>query len=155
MEQHHIMINSLHKSILCTNGQGNQVMVQVIPKKVFVRQIYSFQVKKCIRKGYKLFAVNIWDRDWKRTMHRRLSHSCRIQGLVSRENPRITSKMRHKFFHRTDTRISSGFQSPLLHECTKIGGTQTVIAGVDRKRIYPTKCVPLRINDTFCKEEGW
>ena len=33
LEKHHVMLDFLHKSILCTNGQGNQVMVQVIPKK--------------------------------------------------------------------------------------------------------------------------
>ena len=55
------MINCLHKSILCTDSQGNQVKVQGIPKKVYVRQISTLQAKKCVRKGYKLFAVNIQD----------------------------------------------------------------------------------------------
>ena len=61
MEHHHVMLDCLHKSILCTNSQGNQVKVQGIPKKFFVRQISTLQVKKCVRKGYKLFLVNIRD----------------------------------------------------------------------------------------------
>ena len=40
--------------------------VQGIPKKVFARQIFIFPTKKCIRKGYKLFAVNIQDIESKR-----------------------------------------------------------------------------------------
>ena len=35
--------------------------VQGILNKVCVRQIYALQAKKCVRKGCKLFAVNIWD----------------------------------------------------------------------------------------------
>ena len=61
LEQNHAMIDCLHKSILCTDIQGNQVKVQCIPKKVSIRQISGLQAKKCVRKGCKLFAVNIWD----------------------------------------------------------------------------------------------
>ena len=46
-------------SILCTDSQGKQVKIQGTPKKVSVRQISNLKVKKCVRKGYKLFAVNI------------------------------------------------------------------------------------------------
>ena len=61
LEQHHVMLDCLNKSILCMKSQGNQTKIQGIPKKVFVRQISALQAKKCIRKGYKLFAVNIQD----------------------------------------------------------------------------------------------
>ena len=61
LEQHHAMIDCLHKSILCTDSQGNQVKVQGIPKKFSVRQISALQAKKCVRKGWKLFAINIQD----------------------------------------------------------------------------------------------
>ena len=59
LEQHHIMLNCLQNSILCTYSQGNQVKIQGIPKKVFVTQIFSLPAKKCVRKGCMLFAVNI------------------------------------------------------------------------------------------------
>ena len=59
LEQHHVMLDFLHKSILCIDSQGNQVKVQGIPKKVSVRKIYALQAKKCVRKGYKMFSVNI------------------------------------------------------------------------------------------------
>ena len=48
---------------------GNQVKVQGIPKKVFVRQISALQVKKCVRKCYKLFVVNIRDIESDREQH--------------------------------------------------------------------------------------
>ena len=60
------MLDFLHKSILCIDSQGNQVKFQGIPNMVFVRKISSSQAKKCIRKGYKLFAVNIRDLESKR-----------------------------------------------------------------------------------------
>ena len=64
--QHHAMLNCLHNSILCIDRQGNQVKIQGVPKKVSVRQISSLQKNKCIRKGCKLFVVNIQDLDSKR-----------------------------------------------------------------------------------------
>ena len=69
LEQHHVMLDCLHKSILCTDSQGNQVKVQSTPKKFFVRQISSLQEKKCVRKGCKLFAVNIRDVEYDREQH--------------------------------------------------------------------------------------
>ena len=57
--KHHVMVDCLHKSILCTYSQGNQVNIQGIPKRVSVRQISPLQAKKYIRKGCKLFVVNI------------------------------------------------------------------------------------------------
>ena len=66
LEQHHVMFDCLQKSILCTDILGNQVKVQSILKKVSVRHISALQAKKCIRKGCKLFAVNIWDIEFDR-----------------------------------------------------------------------------------------
>ena len=90
---------------------------------------------------------------WKRTTPRGISHSCRIQGRIPSGNPWITFETRPRIFHRNDTRINSVFKIPLLHECTRVGGTQTAIVGVDRKRIYPTKCVPLERTYTIRKEK--
>ena len=43
--------------------------IQGITKKDFVRKISSLQAKKCIRKGCKLFAVNIQDIEAEREQH--------------------------------------------------------------------------------------
>ena len=69
LEHHHVMLHFLHKSILCTDSQGNQVNVQGIPKKVSVRKISTLQAKKWIRKGCKLFAVKIRDIESEREQH--------------------------------------------------------------------------------------
>ena len=69
LEQHHVMLDCLHNSKLCTNIQGNQVKVQGIPKKVSVSQISALQAKKCITKGYKLFVVHILDIATEREQH--------------------------------------------------------------------------------------
>ena len=69
LEQHHVMLNCLHKSILCTDIQGNQIRIQDIPKKVSIRKISTLQEKKSIRKGRKLFAVNIQDVEPKKEQH--------------------------------------------------------------------------------------
>ena len=63
MEQHHVMLDCLHKYIFCTNILGNQVKGHKILKKVFGRQTSSLQERKCVRKGCKFFAVNIQNID--------------------------------------------------------------------------------------------
>ena len=69
LEQHHVMCNFLHKSILCTDSQGNQVKIQGIPNKVSIRKISTLQENKCIRKGCKLFVVNIQNIEVVREQH--------------------------------------------------------------------------------------
>ena len=54
---------------MCIDGQGNQVKVQGIPKKVPVRKISALQAKKSNRKGWKLFAVNIQNIEAEREQH--------------------------------------------------------------------------------------
>ena len=66
MEQHHVMLDCLHKSILCTDILGNQVKVQGIPNKVSLRPISTLQAKKYVRKGCKLFVVIIQDVEFDR-----------------------------------------------------------------------------------------
>ena len=66
LEQHHVMLDCLHKSIFCTNILGNQVKVQGIQKNVSIRKIFALQSKKCVRKYCMLFAINIRDLESKR-----------------------------------------------------------------------------------------
>ena len=61
LEQHHVMLDCLHKSILCIYSQGNQEKIQGIPKKVSVRKTSDLQAKKFFRKGCNFFVVSIQD----------------------------------------------------------------------------------------------
>ena len=61
LEQHHVMLDCLHKLILCTGSQGNQINIQGLPKNLFIRKICFLQAKKGIWKGCKIFGVNIQD----------------------------------------------------------------------------------------------
>ena len=60
------MLDCLHKSILSRDSQGNQINIQSLPKKLFIRKICSLQAKKGIWKGCKIFGVNIQDVEAKR-----------------------------------------------------------------------------------------
>ena len=87
------MLDCLHKSILCTDSQGNQVKIQGIPKKVYVKQISALQAKKCIREGCKLFAVNIWDIEAEREQHiEEFLVIVEIKDVFLKEIPRLPMK---------------------------------------------------------------
>ena len=75
-----------------------------------------------------------------------------FKDVFPKEIPILPLKRDFGFFYRTHTRITSGFQIPLPHECTRIGGTQTAVAGVYTERVYMTQCVPLASTNTFRKE---
>ena len=150
------MLYCLHQSILCIDSKGNQVNIQGIPKKVSVRKIFALQAKKCIRKGCKLFAVNIQDIEAEREQHiKEFLVLVDFKDIFPKEIPRlpkITTEMRLRFFHRINPRISSSFKIPLPHERTRVGGTQTAVVGVNRGRVYPTQCVSLGSTDIIHKK---
>ena len=50
LEQDHVMLDYLQESILCIDSQGNQVNIQGIPKRVYVRKISSLQEKSALGK---------------------------------------------------------------------------------------------------------
>ena len=93
LEQHHVMLDCLHKSIFYTYSQGIQVKVQGIPKKVSVRKISSLQTKKCFRRGCKLFAVNIQDIEAKREQNiQEFSVLIEFKDVFPKEIPGLSLK---------------------------------------------------------------
>ena len=39
--------------------EGNQVTIKVIPRPISLRQITTLQLKKCLRKGFQLYAIHV------------------------------------------------------------------------------------------------
>ena len=133
------MLDFLHISILCTDNQGNQVKVQGIPKKVSVRKISALHAKKCVRKGCNLFAVNIRYIVSNREKHIEYFPVLEeFKDVFPKEILELPLKQDLYFSIELTPRYCSSFQSPLPHECTRIGGAETVVAGVNRERVYPT-----------------
>ena len=59
MDQHHALLDSRNKKFTCLDEEGNQKIVQGIPRAVAVREISTMQLKKCYRKGCQLFAAHV------------------------------------------------------------------------------------------------
>jgi hypothetical protein len=57
LDQHHSLLDCRNKRFTCLDEEGNQVIVQGIPRAVAVREISAMQLKKCYRKGCQLFAA--------------------------------------------------------------------------------------------------
>ena len=99
--------------------QGNKLKVQGIPKKVFVRKISALKAKKYIRKGCKLFAVNIRDIEYEREKCTEYFPVLEeFKDVFPEEILGLPPKQDLEIFHRTDPMISSGLQIPLPHKCT-------------------------------------
>ena len=57
LEQHHALLDYRNMRFTCLNEEGNQVIVQGIPRAMAVREISAMQLKKCYQKGCQLFAA--------------------------------------------------------------------------------------------------
>ena len=59
MEKHKVVLNCFEKTFACLDDKGEVVKVKGIPRKVSVRQFFTLQMKKFVRKGCKVFVVHV------------------------------------------------------------------------------------------------
>ena len=59
MEKHQVILNCFQKTFTCWNDIGEKVTVKGIPRKIYVRQISTLQLKKVVTKCCKVFVVHI------------------------------------------------------------------------------------------------
>ena len=59
LERHQVILNCFQKNFNCLNDKGERITVTGIPRKIYVRQISTLQMKKVVRKGCKVFVVHI------------------------------------------------------------------------------------------------
>ena len=59
LDKHQVILYFFQKNFTCLNNEGKIITVTRIPRKIFVRQITTLQMKKAVRKGCKVFSVHI------------------------------------------------------------------------------------------------
>jgi hypothetical protein len=59
LEQHHAILEFCNKEFTCLDEEGNQKIVQGIPKAVSIIEISMMQLKKFYRKGCQIFASHM------------------------------------------------------------------------------------------------
>jgi hypothetical protein len=59
LDQNHSILDCRKKALTCLDEEGNQKIVQGIPRVVSVREISAMLPKKCYRKGCQLFAAHV------------------------------------------------------------------------------------------------
>ena len=59
LKKHKVVLNCFEKTFTCLDDKGERVTVKGIPIKVSIRQISALQMKKVVRRGYKVFVVHI------------------------------------------------------------------------------------------------
>ena len=59
LERHQVVLNCFEETFAYLNDKGEIIIVKGIPRKVYVSQISSLQMKKAVRKRCKVFVVNI------------------------------------------------------------------------------------------------
>ena len=61
LESHHAILDCYNKTFTCLNDEGQQVLIEGIPRPVSLRQITALQLKKCLRKGCQLYVAHVED----------------------------------------------------------------------------------------------
>ena len=59
LETHRVMLNFYDKNFTCLDDKGNTIIVKGIPIKVYIREIFSLQMKRSIPKGCKVFSIYV------------------------------------------------------------------------------------------------
>jgi hypothetical protein len=59
LDQNHAILDYHNKAFTCLNEEGNQRIVQGIPRAVTVQEISIMQLNKCYRKGYQIFSAHM------------------------------------------------------------------------------------------------
>ena len=59
LERHKVVLNYFEKTFTSLNDKGERITVKGIPRKVFIRQISTLQMKKVVTKCCKVFVVHI------------------------------------------------------------------------------------------------
>ena len=59
LDQHHAILYFHKKEFTCLDEEGNQRIVQGIPRVVAIREISPMQLKKCYRKGFQVFSTHM------------------------------------------------------------------------------------------------
>ena len=55
IEKQSVMVIFFNKTFTCIDDTGNTIKQKGIPRKFMIREIYSLQMKRLVRKGYKVF----------------------------------------------------------------------------------------------------
>ena len=61
LKKHGALLNYFENTFTYVDEKGEIVMVKGIPRKVSVKQISALQMKRSVRKGCKVFVVNLID----------------------------------------------------------------------------------------------
>jgi hypothetical protein len=59
LEKCHVVIDCHRKTFTCLDGDGKQSTMKGVPRPISVREISTLQLKRCLRKGCQLYAVNV------------------------------------------------------------------------------------------------
>lgn len=63
LEKNRVVLNNFKKTFTCLNEEGETMLVNEIPRKIFVRHILALQMKIFIRKGCKVFDVHVMNKE--------------------------------------------------------------------------------------------
>jgi hypothetical protein len=59
LDQNHAILDCRNKAFTCLDEEGNQRVIQGIPRAVTIREISAMQLNKCYGKGCQLFAAHV------------------------------------------------------------------------------------------------
>jgi len=74
LEKHKFMLDYYHKSFTFIDENSHKQIIKGITRKLSVRKIYAFQMKKSVRKGCKLYVVQLTEIDEKKKMELKIFH---------------------------------------------------------------------------------
>ena len=59
LDAHHAILDCHNKSYTFLDEEGNRATIKGIPRPISLRQVTTLQLKKCLEKGFQLYAIHV------------------------------------------------------------------------------------------------
>jgi hypothetical protein len=157
LEQHKAVLDCYTKILSYKDDFGTTRTTQGIPKPVSVRQVSAMQLKKCMRKGCQVYAIqvtNLLEKEDKPKLEDFVVLRD-FRDMFVDEIPELPPRREIDFSIDLLPWFSPYLKSTLPNESTRTDRIKNTITGIVGQRVYQTECLTMGSTSPLCEKERW
>ena len=156
LEAHRVKLDCYNKNFECMDEEGNPIFVRGISKVISVTQISAMKLKKCCRKGYRVYAAHFLESTTNETI--RLEDYPVLQqfrDFFPDEIPGLSPKTDIDFTIELVLGAGPVSKTPYRMSTPEMLELKMQLQELLEKKVYQAECVSLGSTNSVCKEEIW
>jgi hypothetical protein len=154
LESHQAILDCYNKTVLIKNDQGETKVIKGIRRDVTLRLISAKKVNKCMRKGCKIYAVEMVPTNEKSSdkLHPLLSE---FADVFPPELPGLPPVREIDFSITLKPEVEPISKTPYRMTVPELNELSIQLKELLDQGFIKTQCVTLGCTSDLCKEEGW